>query len=91
MGKETRLFKSKERKSREEVVTFLHELADKISTGAVTLSQGTEELQLELPENLVLEVQVEDEEKKTKGTEHSLEVELKWYDNDQSAAALKLK
>ena len=91
MAKEVRLFKSKERKTREEVVAFLHELADKISTGAVTLSQGTEELQLELPENLVLEVQVEDEEKKTKGTEHSLEIELKWYDNDQSAAALKLK
>lgn len=91
MAKEVRLFKSKERKSREEVVTFLRELADKISTGAVTLSQGTEELQLELPENLVLEVQVEDEEKKTKGTQHSLEVELKWYDNDQSAETLKLK
>lgn len=91
MAKEVRLFKSKERKTREEVVTFLHELADKIATGAVTLSQGTEDLQLELPENLTLEVQVENEEKKRKGTEHSLEIELKWYDNDQSAEGLTLK
>ena len=63
-------------------VAFLHELADKISTGAVVLSQGTEDLQLELPENLTLEVQVENEDKKRKGTEHSFEIELKWYDND---------
>lgn len=40
MAKEVRLFKSKERKTREEVVAFLHELADKISTGAVVLSQA---------------------------------------------------
>lgn len=91
MAKEVKLFKSKERKTREEVVAFLHELADKISTGAVVLSQGTEDLQLELPENLTLEVQVENEEKKRKGTEHSLEIELKWYDNDQSAKGLTLK
>ena len=72
-------------------MAFLHELADKISTGAVVLSQGTEDLKLELPENLTLEVQVENEEKKRKGTENSLEIELKWYDNDQSAKGLTLK
>lgn len=62
-----------------------------VTTDAVVLSQGTEDLQLELPDNLTLEVQVENEEKKRKGTEHSLEIELKWYDNDQSAKGLTLK
>ena len=90
MGRETRLFKSQERKSRAEVSNFLHQLADKISNGSVVLSQGAEDLTLQLPESLILEVQVEDEEKGTKGIQHSLEVELKWFDNEQSGS-LELK
>ena len=85
MGRETILFKSKEQKGRAEVAAFLHQLADKIDAGEVKLLQGDNNLQLALPESLVLEVQVEDEEKGSKGTQHSLEVELKWYDNDQQA------
>jgi amphi-Trp domain-containing protein len=83
MGKETRLFKSEERKSRSDVSAFLHQLADKISNGQVVLSQGQEEITLQLPQNLILEVQVEDEDKKSKGVQHSLEVEIKWFDVEQ--------
>lgn len=36
MGKEKQLFKSDERKSRSEVSTFLHQLADRVSEGQVT-------------------------------------------------------
>ena len=90
MGRETRLFKSQEQKSRADVSTFLHQLADKIAQGSVTLSQGTDDLILQLPDNVVLEVQVEDEQKKTRGVQHSLEIEIKWFDNQQ-ASTLKLK
>lgn len=83
MGKETRLFKSEERKSRSEVSAFLHQLADKISDGQVVLRQGQDEITLQLSHTLILEVQVEDEVKKTKGTQHSLEVEIKWFDDEQ--------
>jgi len=90
MGRETRLFKSQERKSRVDVSNFLHQLADKVSNGKILLSQGAEDLTLQLPENLVLEVQVEDEEKGTKGIQHSLEIEIKWFDNEQGGS-LELK
>ena len=40
MGKETRLFKSEERKSRSELSAFVHQLADKISEGQVVLRRG---------------------------------------------------
>ena len=90
MGRETKLFKSEERKSRTDVSHFLHQLADKISEGKVTLSQGAEEMVLELPQNLILELQVEDEEKGSKGIQHSLEVEIKWFDNGQGGP-LELK
>lgn len=83
MGKEVRLFKSEERKSRPEVTAFLRELADKIDTGEVTLRQGTEEHVHKFPENLVLEIQVEEEDKGAKGVEHSLEVEITWFEGGQ--------
>ena len=91
MGKEVRLFKSEERKNRSEVSAFLHQLADRISTGQVVLSQGQEELTLQLPHNLILEVQVEDEDKRAKGIQHSLEVEIKWFDDDGKGGPLELK
>ncbi len=88
MGKETRLFKSEERKSRTDIGAFLHQLADKISAGEVVLRQGQQEIILQLPGTLILEVQVEDEDKKTKGIQHSLEVELKWFDNEQEQGGI---
>lgn len=90
MGKEIKLFKSEERKSRAEVSAFLHQLADKLAAGQVMLSQGNKEVTLNLPTNLILEVQVEDENKKSKGTQHSLELEIKWFDNDDRNGSLQL-
>ena len=90
MGKEVRLFKSEERKNRSEVSAFLHQLADKINEGQVVLRQGKEELNLTMPHSLILEIQVEDEDKKRKGIQHSLEVEIKWFDGDDSGGPLEL-
>lgn len=82
MGKETRLFKSEEPMTRGDASSFLVQLAHKLAEGRVMLRQGHEELELHLPEHLILEVQVEDEDKKAKGVQHSLEVELKWFDTE---------
>lgn len=90
MGKETRLFKSEERKNREEVSGFLRQLAEKISEGQVILRQGQEEIRLQLPNQLFLEILVEDEDKKNKGVQHSLELEIKWFDEDSPAGPLEI-
>jgi amphi-Trp domain-containing protein len=90
MGKEVRLFKSEERMTRSNVSAFLRQLADKLDEGQVVLRQGSEELSLELPQNLILEVQVEDEDKKRKGIQHSLELEIKWFDKDAPGGPLEL-
>ena len=90
MGRESRLFKSEERRSRSEVSQFLHQVADKIEKGQLVLRQGEEELTLAFPTNLILEVQVEDEDKKPKGVQHSLEIELKWFDDDGTGSPLEL-
>lgn len=83
MGTELRLFKAEDRKNRAEVAQFLRQMAEKIETGKVILRQGAQEQILNLPQNLVLEIQVEDEQKGTKGIQHSLEIEIKWFDEEQ--------
>jgi amphi-Trp domain-containing protein len=90
MGKEKKLFKSEERKTQSEVSAFLHVLADKIATGQVVLRQGQEEITLQLPQSLVLEIQVEEEDKREKGIQHSLEVEITWFEGEVQAGPLEL-
>mgnify|MGYP001308253711 CR=1 FL=1 len=90
MGKEIRLFKSEERKSRAEASGFLRLLADKIAEGRVSLRAGREEIALNIPQNVILEIQVEDEDKKTKGIQHSLEIEIKWFDGEETGGPLTL-
>jgi amphi-Trp domain-containing protein len=90
MGKETRLFKSEERHSRADASSFICQLADKMSAGQVVLRAGENEITLEIPESVMLEIQVEDEDKGAKGIQHSLEIEIKWYDDDQGSGHLEL-
>lgn len=90
MAKKVIVFKNKERRTRAEVSAFLHQLADKFEAGKVVLRQGAEEVELELPNNLTLEIQVDDKDKKRKGTQHSLEIEIEWYDADAPGGPLEL-
>lgn len=91
MGREVKLFSSKETKSRAEITGFLRELANRMDNGTVTLSRGVNEIALTLPEQMILELKVEDEEKRRKGTQHSLEIELKWYDGMTPTGGVELK
>ncbi len=81
MGREIILFETEERKSAAEVASFLRTLADKLETRNITLKAGAKELALSLPQNLILEIKVEEEEKKGK-TKRSLEVEIEWIVGD---------
>lgn len=83
MGEKEILFKSEEWKSRSDLSAFLHQLADRVSEGRVVLRQGREEFILNLPHDLVLELQVDDKDKGSKGIQHKLEVEIKWFDEER--------
>jgi amphi-Trp domain-containing protein len=89
MGKEVVLFQSEEKKSLADVAAFLHQLADKIAQGQVILLQGEEEVALDLPNNVVLELKAEEEAKKNK-TQRSLEVEIEWIVGDDSGGSVTL-
>lgn len=76
---EMTLFESEEEKTRADVGAFLHELADEIAEGRVTLNYGNKEIVLRLPEDVLLEVEVE-EETSDEGTQRSLEIEIEWLE-----------
>ena len=89
MGKEIVLFSTEEKSDRASVAAFLRQLADKVAEGKVVLISGSEELTMELPNNLVLEIKAEEEAKKNK-TKHSLEVEIEWYSGDDGGGGVTL-
>ena len=89
MGKETVLFSSEEKKDLQSVAAFLHQLADKPAENKVTLLQGMEEIQVEIPNNVVLELKVEEELKKKK-TKQSLEIEIEWYVGEEVPGGVEL-
>jgi len=82
MVSKKKLFKSDERKTREEVGAFLRELAEKVAGGTVVLKQGQQEVTLDLPESLILEVDVKEKHKRPKGPKRKLEIEIEWYEGE---------
>ena len=77
MAEKEVLFKSEENKTRGEIAAFLRQIADKVETGVVSLTQGEREVILNLPENLILEIKAERKVKPEK-SKHSLEIEIEW-------------
>jgi amphi-Trp domain-containing protein len=85
MGKEVILFASEEPQSLKNVASFLRELADKLDGNEVVLRKGTEELVVQIPNNVVLELKVEEEGKKQR-TQRSLEIEIEWYEGEEESS-----
>ena len=76
MGRETVLFKSEEKKSAADIANTLRQIAEKIEDGTMILRQGSEEIALAFPQNMVLELKVEEEQGKR--LKKSFEIELEW-------------
>lgn len=85
MGKEIVLFSSEEHTNAQHASEFLRQLADKVASGEVTLSKGSEALTLHIPTKVVLEVKAEEEEKGTR-TKRSLEVEIEWVEGEDEGS-----
>jgi amphi-Trp domain-containing protein len=76
MGNETVLFKSEENKSSSEIANTLRHIAGKIDDGTMVLKKGSEEIKIEFPANMVLELKIEEEQGKR--LKKSFEIELEW-------------
>ena len=87
MGKEIMLFESEERKDLASVVAFLHQLADKLAENQVILQHGSTEIVVDIPDNVILELKVEEEDKKGK-LKRTFEVEIEWIEGDESGGVV---
>jgi amphi-Trp domain-containing protein len=90
MAKKTKLFRHKTYKTKEEVSEFLQELGQKIGEGEVVLKQTPDDLILDMPQHLSLNVKVNKKNKKVKGTRHKMTISLSWYDSDHRDDPLAL-
>jgi amphi-Trp domain-containing protein len=81
MGIETVLFKSEEKKSSSDVAIALRQIADKIDDGSMILKKGSEEITVEFPKNMILELKIEEEQGKR--LKKSFEIELEWIVRDE--------
>jgi amphi-Trp domain-containing protein len=66
MAKEIVLFKSEERKDQQGVSAFLHQLADRLAQNQIALRRGEEKFVPDFPNKSVLELRIEEVEKKIK-------------------------
>ena len=89
MGQEKILFKSEEPRTASDIAEFLQQLAGKIKERQITLSRNDEKLVIDLPENLILELKVEEEIKKGK-TKRSFEIEIEWLENGKPEGKVQL-
>lgn len=80
-GPKSILFKSKERKSCQEIADFFRKLADKFENNEFTLKQGSQEVNVKPPNSIELELEVEEKSKK-QGIKREFEIEMEWYDNE---------
>ena len=88
MGRETVLFKSEEKKTRNEAAELLRLIADKVEQGQITLGQNNNQVTLDFPGNLVVEVKAEEEEKVK--VKRSLEIELEWVLGEEGQSGLTI-
>lgn len=78
-GTSKSVFKSKDALSRQELADLFETLAKRIRSGTMTLSSGGggNHVDLQLPETLTVEVEVEDSMKRS-GIQREFELEMKW-------------
>jgi len=76
MGREIILFNSEEKKTKNEIADILRLLASKVEQGNLSLSNEAGAVDLEFPENMILEIKAEEEVKQK--IKRSLEIEIEW-------------
>jgi amphi-Trp domain-containing protein len=81
------LFKSEEMKSNKEAADILRKVADKVEEGSILLKKGSEEVTVNIPSKL--EVEIEASQKNKKGQiKKQLEVELEWIEGENGEVSI---
>ncbi|MFP4111144.1 MAG: amphi-Trp domain-containing protein [Desulfonatronovibrio sp.] len=83
---EKTLFKTEEKKEAGQAAQILRSIADKIESGNIVLTSTGQEISLQVPASLILEIKVEEETSRSgKPPKKSLEIELEWTEGGEAA------
>lgn len=88
MGVEKVLFKSEEKKNRNDISGTLRIIAEKIDQGRLTLKQDQSETIVEFPDQMTLELKVEEEQGRR--LKKSLEIELEWAVGESGSSETRI-
>jgi amphi-Trp domain-containing protein len=81
------LFKSEEIKKRKDAADILRQIADKVEEGNILLKKGSEEVSVDLPEKMEVEIKASKKEKKGV-IKRELEVELEWKEGESGPVSI---
>jgi amphi-Trp domain-containing protein len=80
------LFKSESSQSRDEIASYLRNVAEKLEQGdSITLKAGAESVTMDPPARSTFEVKAEREGAADSPGELSIEFELEWHKNNEGA------
>ena len=86
MALKTRLLKSSQGMTRDELADFLEGIAGRIRGGEVALTSGADSTTLQIPEQVTVDVEAVTQDK-ARGTKTELEIEIEWYPDGAAASS----
>lgn len=88
MGREKVLYKSEMPRTLAEVSDFLRQLAQWLEGRRIAFGEGEQQTVIEIPEQVVLEIKIEEEGGGLKRLKRSLEVEIEWMEGEAAAGSI---
>jgi len=80
MGEERTLYESETERTIPEVMAFLQELTHWLKERRFLIDRGEETVVIEIPEDVVLEIEIEEEYEGENRVKRSLEIEIEWVE-----------
>lgn len=90
MGDERTLYESETKRTIPEVIDFLQQLTQWLGDRRLVFHRDGEEVVIEIPDDVVLEIEIEEEAKGKKRVKRSLEIEIEWTENRGAVAEAEM-
>lgn len=87
MGEERTLYDSETERTIPEVMAFLQELMHWLGDRRFIIDRGEETIVIEIPDEVVLEIEIEEEFEGENRVKRSLEIEIEWVEEKEADAA----
>ena len=87
MEEERTLYESESHRTIPEVIDFLHQLAHWLGDRRLTFEEGEVTIVIQIPDEVVLEIEIEEEDEGDNQVKRSLEIGIEWVEGRASSPA----